>query len=290
MIDDGILRPWPDEIGTTTAPLRQGHLFANPPFFYLGDPRFALWDATSALPVDGGADVVLLNDDEGPPYGLVVTQSCDLDESDHEPRRPWFQICPVYPLDPDNLGDDFRRELENDTRLDLAKLKPPDLDQHFYWVADLRIEVPVEKGWLVGRDRVEAFADEDGYDKLAVRLRERVSRVAYADSLTQLIRKLQDKFQRLGANGEVKRGVSQIRARIVPSRLAPELVQFIVVKNGDATPKVEEWFDNWHAEVRAGEAVQDLDLQPPRYTDWDSMLARDLLKSDEVMFRQRGAN
>lgn len=291
MIDERIIRPWPEEIGATTAPLRQGHLFANPPFLYLGDPRYPLWEATAALRDEEGPDVVFLPESDGPPFGIVVTQSCDLDESERkEPRMPWLQISPVYSFDPNKIDEQFRRDLDNHARLDLAKLNPPELDPRLYWVADLRIDVPVEKGWLVGRPRLEAFAAEAGYEQFGLRLRERVARTAYGPSLSQVLRGLQQKFQILGPNGEVRSGVSQIRARIAPSRLDPEQVQILVVKKAGATNKVEEWFDRWQDGEAPKALEMGLELEPVAYASWETMLARDFDKSDEITFRQQGAN
>jgi hypothetical protein len=45
-----------------------------------------------------------------------------------------------------------------------------------FWVADLRLEVPVEKGWLAGQQRKPGYLDEIGAEKFGqrlVRIRER---------------------------------------------------------------------------------------------------------------------
>ena len=55
-------------------------------------------------------------------------------------------------------------------------------DEHL-WVADLRILVPVEKGWLVGARTAGGFADEEGRDRLARQLARLFARPAYATPL-----------------------------------------------------------------------------------------------------------
>jgi hypothetical protein len=61
----------------------------------------------------------------------------------------------------------------------------PELEGKHPYVADLRIEVPVEKGWLAQQERILGFADEEAKRKVGERLLLR-GRPAFARELNAL--------------------------------------------------------------------------------------------------------
>lgn len=122
-------------------------------------------------------DFVDLAPEDRPPYGIITTQSCDLSEERPDPRQPWLAVAPVYVVPNDSpLRDrDF-----------VFQLAPPELDRDI-WVADLRIEMPLEKGLLVGRAPIEAFPDEAGYIAFANFLARRRGRPALASVFHEVL-------------------------------------------------------------------------------------------------------
>jgi hypothetical protein len=99
-------------------------------------------------------------------YGMVTTQTCDLaDEGAGKPRFAWAQVCPVYnaeashPTDPSkHLLDGGARKLIQDGR-DQQRMAVPGLGNGL-WVADFRLEVPVERGWLAAQPRIAVFPND----------------------------------------------------------------------------------------------------------------------------------
>lgn len=158
MIDDGLEYPWPEPVRLAVERFLQGHLIAQPPLFYAADLRHPIWRTTRLIaeetPETGrGEEFIDLAPEDRPPYGVITTQSCDLSEERPNPRQPWLAVAPVYTVSSDSPLRD---------RDYLFELAPPDLDGEV-WLADARIEIPLEKSMLVGREPIEAFPDELGY-------------------------------------------------------------------------------------------------------------------------------
>ena len=137
----------------------QGDAIANPPLMYFGDPALPVWARTAAYLEDSqGPEVIEAGEQTQPRFGIITTQTCDVAEEDANwPIKPWVQVSPAY----------NRSDLDGGTRkLLLGNRGPrhlihlPALPVDGSWVADLRIEVPVEKGWLASQERVPAFEDE----------------------------------------------------------------------------------------------------------------------------------
>jgi len=142
----------------------------SPPFIYAASADHAIHAVTrawAASPSSQSGAVNVVSAEGRPPYGLIVTQTCDLVE-EGKPKRPWVQIAPVYLLFA-NSGD--RTKIQQGRGFDylvpITGLTPP---EGALWVADLRVLIPAEKGWLVGRETLAAFDDEAGYDRLAQQL------------------------------------------------------------------------------------------------------------------------
>lgn len=144
-IDDDIAELWPDDVFEALQKFRLGHLIEAPPMWFQGVASRPLW-----TPPDGKRP-----DEDGPvggftcPYGIITTQTCNIAERPPKGTFPWLQMSPVYRVDDLSAARD---------RLYLYPLTAPGLDSY---VADLRLEIPLEKGALVGRAPIEAFANED---------------------------------------------------------------------------------------------------------------------------------
>lgn len=196
MIDEGLPEPWPPEVLEALARFKQGHLVERPPIFYAASPAHGIWDLTRGAGVaDAEEDLLELSDEDRPSYGLITTQTCDIAE-EGRPDHPWVEVVPVYRLV--DVSDEERELLESHRRSHLVLLEPPDLDDG-PWVADLRIEVPIEKSWLVGRTPVDSFSSEEKYQVLAQRLAAKRERPALATpAMDTIVRPLANWLRRGG--------------------------------------------------------------------------------------------
>lgn len=261
MIDED-LEPWSEDVRDAVSRFRQGHLVEEPPVFYAADLRHPVWGQTHALAADAEADdtttiLIELDPDQGPPLGIVTTQDCDLDSE----AQPWFAVAPVYPVDDPRL---LEREY-------VHPLDPPDRTGD--WLADLRIEMPLEKGALVGRDPIEAFPNDDGYLDFAQLLSRRRGRPALADVLHELIDRTM-RAMRQESNAlrnlcrRARRQVDRLMLAIPQgTRSRPEAVQLYVVIDGEADDDVREWFGEWWDRARLIAERDGLQLLPVAWLD-----------------------
>src|SRR5690349_125769 len=93
--------------------------------------------------------------------------------------RPWVQLAPVY-----EVTDWKKKKLQR--RSPLYWLVVPDLAGDNAWVADLRVEIPVEKAWLAQQERIEGFEDEAGKRKVGERLSLVRGRPAFSREINSL--------------------------------------------------------------------------------------------------------
>ena len=265
MISEGIEQPWPDEVRSATAPFLQGHLISEPPLFYAADTRHPVWRATRLAAEgiadgDRGEELVDLVVEDRPPYAIVTTQSCDLAEEGPEPQQPWLSVAPVY-------------EAANNARLRdrdyIFSLAPPALAGE--WVADVRIEMPLEKSLLVGRTPVEAFPAEDGYIDFANFLARRRGRPALASVFHEVLTTTTKTVKRASKTNlklarRARENVFKLMLAIEDgTRLKPVAAKLYVVTDGRPTDDAREWFGIWWDEARVVAQKNGLQLQP---TGW----------------------
>lgn len=277
MIDARILRPWPPEVLEAVSRFKQGDLVVAPPFFYCTAPRHGLWELSRlADDPDAPQEVLELDPEDGPPYGLITTQTCDVYEQSPRPKQPWIKIAPVYDLEA-ALDKGQRKQVANHEIGHLVILTasglPPGL-----WIADLRIEVPVEKGWLVGRELIAAFDTEADYIRLARRLARRSDRPALDNAVSDcVVRALREWLKTTGkARREALLGeVREFRLAISGPRLAPTAAQLIVIAYDALSEPAETAFDEWCEAARPGCQAGGVALLGNRYATMASLTAAD---------------
>ena len=136
----------------------QGHLITAPPVFYGAAPATALCPFTE-VNTDLAAEwqVLVLPEDMRPAYTVVTSQTCDICEQG-EWDNPFVQVSPVIDLAA-RLNADQKTQLRQHGYKDFVYLtRQPQPDG--FWVADLRISLPLEKGALVGKEPIDGFDDE----------------------------------------------------------------------------------------------------------------------------------
>jgi hypothetical protein len=273
MIDAGLPEAWPPEVLQALALVKQGHLVERPPIFYAASPSHGIWDLTRETgDPELGEDLLELAEEARPEYGLITTQTCDLIE-EGVPDHPWFQVVPVYRLT--DVSEEERRLLESHRRSHLVLLAPPTLEEGT-WVADLRVEVPLEKSWLVGRRPIESFPDEQAYQVLAERLAANRERPALATPVVNtVIRPLANWVRREAGLREAAK-VDQLRLAISPSRLHVERASLLVLTNDEPLPVLERvpW-DRWWSRTRERASESGIDLLANQYESYSTISARD---------------
>lgn len=266
MIDRGVPADrdsWPD--GTLDALRRweQGDIVEDPPFLYFADPQRPVWEATrSYTETSTGPEVILPVADMCPRYGMVTTQTCDIAEEDAgRPVRPWVQIAPVY-----EVTDWKKKKLER--RGPMYWVLVPDLPGSHPWVADLRLEVPVEKGWLGQQERVEGFSDEGEKRRVGERLARVRGRHAFSRELNALVASL---WGFLASDAEEENAYEPTINLIeevglhVDSFLEPTIAQVVFLTTAalddGGIELLRQWSDSQSAALQArGVALQALDV------------------------------
>lgn len=162
-------------------------------------------------------------------------------------------------------------------------LKPPTLVDAC-WVADLRLEVPVEKGWLVGRTPIDAFASEDEYEDLALRLAATRERPALAESVIEAVVRPLQKWLKTKPGRRAAATVHEVRLHLGGTRLSPTAAGLLVISvsevlSGPHREAWDQWWDKTAAATMSGPA-----LLPPDYVTLDSISARKYVESVPLNF------
>jgi len=244
----------------------QGDLLENPPFLYSRATAHAIWN----IKRDDGADVAL---DAGHPelgvlsaeYGIISTQTCDV--VDPSCDQPWIHVAPVYrvPEDYTPKGHLYR----------LTSTGLPD----GVWVADLRLEAPLEKSVLVGRDPISGFETEPDAIAFALALGRRRDRAALHDHINDILyaawtRKINNSKPRAR---RLLPEIHAVRLAIASgSRREPLAVRLYFVSKPELhgfSEETAEWLESWWdtTRVRAADATPALNLLANRYLDGDAL-------------------
>jgi hypothetical protein len=275
VIDEGLGEPWPEPVRNAVGRFLQGHLIERPPLFYAADLRHPVWQTTRLLAEtvaehERGDDFVDVAEAQRPLYGIITTQSCDLAEERPDPRQPWLAVAPVFRIAPGSslIDRDY-----------IYALAPPTINSEL-WIADLRIEMPLEKSLLVGRTPIPAFPDEAGAIGFANFLARRRGRPAlssvFHEVLSVTTRQLKD------VNNAQRKLARRARANIYKLMLAiedgtylsPIAAKLYVVTDGEATNDAKAWFDLWWNEARAVGAQHGLQLLPNGWLNAHAVDAR----------------
>lgn len=281
MIDGGLIEPWQDDVVAATKAFDQGDLVEQPPFFYAATPSRAAWATTQLMAdeVDADEDLVIeLDPEDRPPLGIITSQGCDVDEAF---RKPWVQIAPVYALDQYATDHKWISEIRRDSIPHLILLDPPTTDGH--WVADLRIEMPVEKSWLAGRTPIPAFATEEARRDFARRLAGRLERPALSAVVHDVIvRPLRRWLDRRGTEMRTAMADAGIEFRLLaqPENGAMACRLLVIGRRGPVPQLVVEALDTWWASRMEQETPDDVILLGCRYGTSDEISMREYLASE----------
>lgn len=247
MIQEGLQEEWPSGIAAAIDPFQQGHLIELPPFFYATDLRDPIWSAGRIMAAElageeePGEELIDLDLDFRPPFGIITSQGCEIVEERSQPLQPWIQVAPTYCCNPES------KLLERDF---VARLDPPGLDGEA-WIADLRIEVPLEKSILIGRTPIEAFRDERSYEDFGKWLGARRGRPALHAVIHEVITRTLGELK--AENKPNRKKVRRFRDSIYKlklgiedgTRLDPSAARLYVVTKGERSEEMTEFFEVW---------------------------------------------
>lgn len=280
---------WTPELLAALETFKQGHLLEGVPFLYWGPVKKPLpWTpVTGGEGQDGeeGRELQDVRDDDAREdearsseesfdvleydplggatcHGIITSQTCDIAEVG-EPEQPTVQVSPAYRVGATPSTGQLPQYL--------FRIEPPDLPEGD-WVADLRIEVAVEKTYLLGRKPIEAFSAEDGYLALGAALGRRRDRAALA---ADLVDRVAGSLRKLRNNKRFKKvlhdEVHSVRLAVTGDRLKPRTVAVHVLTHGEVTPNARGRFENWWRTARDDLKAVDIDLLPNQYHDCGAM-------------------
>jgi len=235
--------------------------------------------------------VIQLDLDLVPAYGIITTQTCDLDEQVTDPKewpeQPWFQVAPVLDRSQD-LTLDQQRQVEHFWFGHLVKVTSVNLPPGF-WAVDLRILLPLEKSCLVDRDPIPGFQSEEEYLRFADHLARRFDRPALANVVSnRIVRELRRALRGMSRSDkrEVRDRTHELLLEIAPSRDQPRNVRLVVVTDADPpSDRIRNWFDRWNREAQGPAVESGLLLFGNRYATYDTLTAREYLHSIKLDFR-----
>lgn len=275
---------WPDGVLDALKSFRQGTVFRSGPGLYWGDPNSAVHTQTASY----APDVAGACEFADPfPYGMVLSQTCDVVEEDAKaPRFPWVEVCPVYPtewLPGDRRGHAVRGRVQY-----LIPVHPK--SEQGDWVADLRLRVSVEKGWLAQQAAVDAFESDEGRRNVGKILAQQAERPAFdgrffegfqrplVEKLTGIRASDADLFERLDEE------IAEFGIR-ASDHVAMTDVEMHILLNVPVSPRVQdvlnELWETWDSSSR----TLGFNLLPLQVTQLDQISALTYLSLTRVPLR-----
>lgn len=258
---------------------RQGHILDNIPLIYMGAPTSLWLGPSQAIGALHGSLEARTEEPIALRRGMITTQGCDICKKTH----PWIGVVPVY--DATNYFDSSRIGNVANGKVDyLLPLTPPSCLEGEKWVADMRIEIPVEKSILLHREPVAAYRDEKDYGNVARRLAYLRQRPDVAEACLDHVAKPLFSFFR-AKTAEVP-GLGELldHVRIFQDNpMQPTQVQAILILRN--AKDRDDWADVWN---EANEAVYEagtqagLMLLPIKVVTMFELTAAEYVSSHEV--------
>lgn len=235
-IDSYVPESWQNHHIAQLSRWHQGHLIERPGLTWIGP---VVDDPITGLPglvepeTNMAWDAVLLPEIEAR-YGIVCSQTCDIGGEGPGRRHPFIQISPVVNLE--HLASDKQTSIRRHEQTHYVALTAAGLGTGF-WVADLRLSVPLSKALLLDREPLPAFAtyqDEMAFSEhLASRLRRPALHSMLSEDLPQSLDAFIKNQTRAVEGLDWKENVAQIRLLTTDDRLREQEVTIIVLGRQD---------------------------------------------------------
>lgn len=233
----GVVPEWSEEQVKELDAWQQGHLIECPPMS---------WVTPESEGTPGAGARIEEWRDSPAQYAVICSQTCDVAAVGPGSRHPFVQVSPV--INADEVAEETWKAIVAGDVTDRYALNPPGLEGR--WLVDLRISLPVEKSYLMGRTPQPAFTSEVELLAFGSHLAERAARPALHDWLVdRLAREI---------NNQVKQGakktdsgwcakVSEVCLLITGTRLQPARVRLLILSVDELTPAER---DRWVKIVR----------------------------------------
>jgi hypothetical protein len=291
VIDNGLLPKWDPAVANAVGRFDQGDIVERPPFFYASVPSRGVWSTTTLLAdqIGEGEDAVIeVDPQDRPPYGVITSQGCDIADTS---RKPWVQVAPVYEAAAVITDDSRLADVRRDAVPHLVLLDPPRLDG--LWVADLRIEMPIEKSWLAEREPIIGFEGEEGRRRFAQRLAGRLERPALPDEIHEaVVRPLRRWLERAGARISQALATSGVEFRLSVQSFVDQGYEcrlLVMGRHAEVPPVVVDALEKWW--LRFAELDDSrVHVLGSRYCESEELNAREYLASVLLDDRFLGLN
>lgn len=266
---DGDVVPegWTAELRQALEGLRQGSLLEDPPITYYADPAHPLTITTTEWARGRESPGPISSRSRRPPWGIVTTQTCDLIE-EGRPKRPWLQLSPVYHFKcPDGTATRIRRGEEFQYLFPVSTL--PECANGL-WVADLRLTVSIEKGWVLGKRTQGAFKSNTEYLGFAQRMAELITRFAYPRRLQEVfLAPLMTKMRVLEETYAGRSGILEVRYACGRDQDDPDTVEPVFLSeralDGDVMADLTDW---WVRTFNESGSTDGLVVLSPRFATY----------------------
>ena len=216
LVDHFMPAVWEEKVADALNPWRQGDAFADLAMFWAGpegeDP------VTGAPPGEDGDWELVYDHTARAEYGVIRSQTCDIGASGPGRRHPFVDVSPV--LNASHLNNGEQMQIRNYAVPYLVMLTQPPADG--FWVADLRVSLPISKALLVKQTRLEVFSNEDDRLDFGEMLAAKYRRPALHDAVSEgLTAALKQFAAEPGGPPGWADSVEQVRIMLKGDRLAP---------------------------------------------------------------------
>jgi hypothetical protein len=278
---------WPPDLLNHLRMFRQGHLVEGLPFFYFANLTVPVHVLSNQPGEDG---LAIIESDQEFPYGMIITQTCDIQEEDaSRPRRPWVHICPVYRGD-EVVGANFPRldkgliGTAKRNRVNYLVPLPGLLDGD--WFADLRVMIPVEKGVLLTKTPIDGLGHEDNYVRLAGHLASVSGRPAFDGKFVAAVQRVLISKLKVTAGDEVLD--EALHSQLLEFRVAAaslldmQSIEIMCLSIGSVNEQVKAWLEELEDEIRISCSAAGISLTRWRVESADDITATEYRRSFEI--------
>jgi hypothetical protein len=266
---------WPVGAAEEIDQWRQGHVLDGAPVSMVSTAA-PFWAAGQPVGVELAGLSVLAGPVAEAQRAMVVSQGCELVKGSF----PAATVVPVYEASA-VLTEHQMQTARAGLTWHLVHLTS-DWAKDAFWVADLRVEYPIDKSVLLGKQPLEAFADEVGYAKLAERLAALRQRSPVPQpTIEHVVTPLRVQLATLReSGGNPLAGVREVRIAS-NHHTAPTAVTLYVVGDGSSPVDVTAWTTAVDA-ITPLAGSNGITLVGPEITTLWDMSAADYLTSHPV--------
>ncbi|MEV3872316.1 hypothetical protein [Streptomyces sp. NPDC049906] len=276
-LDSLVPETWPDDCVAALDAWKQGDLLPGSVLSWAAPPGL---DPVTGIDSSGGDDTEAESgewqhvavEDLRCAWAIVTSQTCDIAAAGPGARHPLVQVSPVVCIS--NISDNRRGAIEGHEVSHLVALtKPP---SYGFWVADLRISLPVSKQLLVVNAPHPGFSSERDALDFAEHVAARLRRPSLHDFISDtMVKSISQHIKTVYKNEpEWWEQVEQLRVLVTGSRLNPESVQLVVVQQEKLDAKQRKIWRDWATSFRKVLKKEGIVLEPLHFTTLDVMTAR----------------